>query len=54
MVKQLEKEGVMVVDKIKIYEYGKFVHINDVEGNKVELWEPNDIIYDKIAGGRTK
>jgi predicted enzyme related to lactoylglutathione lyase len=54
LVRQLEKEGVMVVDKIKIYEYGKFIHINDVEGNKVELWEPNDIEYDKIAGGRTK
>jgi predicted enzyme related to lactoylglutathione lyase len=54
LVRQLEKEGVMVVDKIKIYEYGKFIHIIDVEGNKVELWEPNDIEYVKIAGGRTK
>src|SRR5256885_8647558 len=32
--------SVTIVDKIEAFEYGKFVHIIDVEGNKVELWEP--------------
>ena len=54
LVEQLKKEGVTITDKIESFEYGKFVHIIDVEGNKVELWEPNDIEYDKIVGGRTK
>ena len=54
LVEQLKKEGVTVTDKIEIFEYGKFVHIIDVEGNKIELWEPNDIEFDKIAEGRTK
>lgn len=36
------------------YNYGEFVHVMDIEGNKVELWEPNDIEYDKFVGGRTK
>jgi hypothetical protein len=30
------------VDKIEDSDYGKFVHIVDLEGNKVELWEPKD------------
>ena len=37
-----------------IYNYGKFIHIMDIEGNKIELWEPNDIEYDKFPGERTK
>jgi len=50
----LEKEGVTIVDKIATYEYGKFIHILDLEGNKIELWEPNDDEYAKIVGARTK
>jgi len=40
LVKQLKENGVTVVDDIATYEYGKFVHIMDAEGNKIELWEP--------------
>ena len=40
LVTELKKEGVMVLDKVETYDYGKFVHILDIEGNKVELWEP--------------
>jgi predicted enzyme related to lactoylglutathione lyase len=40
LVEELKKEGVTIVDKIETYEYGKFVHIMDLEGNKIELWEP--------------
>lgn len=40
LVAQLKTEGVTVVDKIETYDYGKFVHIMDPEGNKIELWEP--------------
>jgi predicted enzyme related to lactoylglutathione lyase len=42
LVAQLQSEGVTIVDKIETYDYGKFVHIVDVEGNKVQLWEPTD------------
>jgi predicted enzyme related to lactoylglutathione lyase len=54
LVAQLKKEGVTITDNIESYEYGKFVHILDIEGNKIELWEPNDIEYEKIVVGRTK
>ncbi|MFN8135864.1 MAG: VOC family protein [Bacteroidales bacterium] len=40
LVEELKKEGVTIVDEIETYDYGKFVHILDAEGNKVELWEP--------------
>ena len=35
-------KGVTIVDKIEAYDYGKFVHILDAEGNKVQLWEAID------------
>ena len=42
LVEQLKNEGVTIVDEIEASEYGKFVHIIDLEGNKIELWEPGD------------
>ena len=41
LVKKLRENGVTIVDEIQPSEYGKFVHIMDAEGNKVELWEPS-------------
>ncbi len=49
LVEALKKEGVAVTDTIQSVEYGKFVHIMDLEGNKLELWEPNDIEYEKLG-----
>ncbi|MGZ3883726.1 MAG: VOC family protein [Bacteroidia bacterium] len=40
LVSKLKESGVTVLDDIATYEYGKFVHIMDAEGNKLELWEP--------------
>lgn len=40
LVNKLKESGVTVLDSITSYDYGKFVHILDLEGNKVELWEP--------------
>ena len=54
LLEELKKEGVTVVDEIEVYDYGKFVHILDIEGNKIELWEPNDTEYEKILGVRMK
>ncbi|MEY2829949.1 MAG: hypothetical protein RIQ33_1807 [Bacteroidota bacterium] len=49
LVSELKKENVIIVDTIESYDYGKFVHILDMEGNKIELWEPNDIYYEKMG-----
>ena len=42
MQEQLEKANVKVLNKIEEYSYGKFLHIEDPEGNRIELWEPVD------------
>lgn len=42
LVKELKENGVTICDEIESFEYGKFVHIMDPEGNKIELWEPID------------
>ena len=39
LVAQLKEDGVTIIDEIQTYDYGKFVHILDPEGNAVELWE---------------
>lgn len=43
---ELEKSGVEIVDDIESFEYGKFLHIMDPEGNKIELWEPVDQVFE--------
>jgi len=40
LVTELKQEGVTILDTIETYDFGKFVHIMDIEGNKIELWEP--------------
>jgi predicted enzyme related to lactoylglutathione lyase len=40
LVAELRTQGVTILDDIATYDYGKFVHVLDIEGNKIELWEP--------------
>jgi len=49
LVAELRKEGVTITDSIETADYGKFIHIMDIENNKIELWEPNDIVYEKLG-----
>jgi predicted enzyme related to lactoylglutathione lyase len=49
LIDGLKQNGVTVLDSIETYNYGKFIHILDLEGNKLELWEPNDIEYEKLG-----
>jgi predicted enzyme related to lactoylglutathione lyase len=46
LVEELKKDNVTIVDEIAEYDYGKFVHILDPEGNIIELWEPKDEGFD--------
>ena len=48
LVGVLKDEGVTICDEIASYDYGKFVHILDNDGNKIELWEPIDEVFDKF------
>jgi predicted enzyme related to lactoylglutathione lyase len=49
LVAEFKKNGVQILDSIEVYEYGKFLHIMDLEGNKIELWEPNDVAFEKMG-----
>ena len=40
LLKKLKANGVTILDTVATYDFGKFVHIMDAEGNKIELWEP--------------
>ena len=42
LVEELKKNSVTIVDTIETGDFGKFIHILDAEGNKVELWELKD------------
>ena len=53
LVDQLKADGVTICDEIEEFDYGKFVHILDPEGNKIELWEPIDEPFTKQNKGNT-
>jgi predicted enzyme related to lactoylglutathione lyase len=40
LLKALRTEGVHVFDETEDGDYGKFGWILDIEGNKIELWQP--------------
>jgi len=54
LVEQLKKEAVTIVDEIQEFEYGKFVHIMDMEVNRVELWEAIVEVCEKMLNAVTK
>jgi predicted enzyme related to lactoylglutathione lyase len=53
LVAELKKSGVTICDEIEAFEYGKFIHILDPEGNKIELWGPVDAVFTKENSGST-
>jgi len=54
LVRKLRKNGVNILDTITTYDYGKFVHLMDNDGNKIELWEPIDSSLTKIGSETNK
>lgn len=54
LVEKLRNNGVTILDDIETFDYGKFVHIMDEEGNKIELWEPVDAVFTEMGGKTIK
>lgn len=54
LVEKLRANGVSILDSIESFEYGKFIHIMDDDGIKIELWEPVDRIFTEMGGKTTK
>lgn len=50
LLETLREEEVAVVDGIETFKYGKFVHIMDLEGNRIEPWEPIADMFDQMTG----
>lgn len=50
LLEELKSEGITIVGEIEKHDYGKFAHIMDPEGTKIELWESNDVEFDKMIG----
>ncbi|MGB0836917.1 MAG: NAD(P)-dependent oxidoreductase [Flavobacteriaceae bacterium] len=44
-LKHLESKGVMPLAETQEFNYGKFNWIMDCDGNKIELWEANDLAF---------
>jgi predicted enzyme related to lactoylglutathione lyase len=42
LLEELKKEGIEPLGEVQEYDFGKFAHIMDPEGNKIELWQAND------------
>jgi len=53
LLEELRTNGVKIVGEIQEFEYGKFAHIMDPEGRKIELWEPIDEAFTKEYEGKT-
>ncbi len=51
---KLKAAGITPTDSVERVSYGSFVHLMDPEGNKIELWEPNDVEYSKMGTNTTK
>lgn len=49
LLRKLRANGVTVVDTVQTVDYGKFVHVMDNDGNKLELWEPVDSALTKLG-----
>lgn len=54
LVEKLKENGVTIVDSIETFDYGKFIHIMDADGNKIELWEPIDSVFTGMDAKTTK
>jgi predicted enzyme related to lactoylglutathione lyase/ketosteroid isomerase-like protein len=53
LLDKLKKNGVQQVGESETFDYGKFAWILDPEGNKIELWEPNDDALEKYENSST-
>ncbi len=45
LLNKLSQEGVTIIGDMQTFDYGKFGWVLDPEGNKIELWQPNDSVF---------
>ncbi len=42
----LKQQKVDILTELESFPYGKFIHIADIDGNRIELWEPVDAVFE--------
>lgn len=45
LLQKLESQGISPIEGIKEFDFGKFTWLLDPEGNKIELWEPDERFF---------
>lgn len=50
ILEKLSAKGVFKLSAVERTDYGRFAHIIDPEGTKIELWEADDKSYDTMIG----
>ncbi len=53
LLASLREKGIQMVGEVEAYDFGRFAHIMDPEGNKIELWEPIDEVSTDSNAGET-
>jgi predicted enzyme related to lactoylglutathione lyase len=53
LLAQLKEQGIEPVGEVQVYDYGKFAHIMDPDGNKLELWEAADETFAELQSKTT-
>ena len=53
LMEEIRAAGIEITMEIETYEYGKFAHVMDPEGNKIELWEPIDEVFTRLYKDKT-
>ena len=53
LLRRLRDAGVELVGEMQVEPFGRFQHILDGDGRRVELWQPVDSEYEKIVDGAT-
>lgn len=53
VLERLREAGVEVVGEEQVEPFGRFQHVLDGDGRRIELWEPNDTEYATIVDGTT-
>jgi predicted enzyme related to lactoylglutathione lyase len=46
LIAQLKADGVVIIGDTQLFEYGKFAWVLDLDGNKIELWQPVDDVLE--------
>lgn len=53
LLAELKTKGILPLDSVQRDATGAFVHLMDPEGNRIQLWQPNDEEYYNLGPGTT-